>query len=156
MRKRLGCLTPGGIIAAVATLAGVGLLVLFTGGSLFSPGPLNAESGSLSLGGVTSHAEIGGRCAACHAAPWSENRMSDRCTVCHTAIWEQLLDQTALHGALLTEFGSLVCRECHPEHRGATGLLTLVTEEGFPHQAVGFSLIGHGEMVAGEPFSCRG
>ena len=155
MRKRLGCLSTGGIVAALLTLAVVGLLVLFTGGALFSPGPLNATTGPLPLGGVTSHAAIGGRCSACHVAPWSELRMTDRCLTCHTAVRDRLGEPTTLHGALQVALGALDCRDCHPEHRGAAGLLTLVDADNFPHQAVGFSLAGHGRSAAGEPFACR-
>ena len=155
MRKRLGCLSPAGIVAAAVALAVVALVVLLTGGRIFSPGPLNATTGSLPLGGVTSHAEIGGRCAACHVAPWSSSSMSDRCLACHTAVADQLNEPASLHGVLQAELGLLVCRQCHPEHRGAAGLLTLVDEGVFPHDAVGFSLAGHGRTAAGEPFLCR-
>lgn len=36
---------------------------------MFSPGSLNAQAGT-TLGGVSSHAEIGGECGLCHTAPW--------------------------------------------------------------------------------------
>jgi hypothetical protein len=81
--------------------------------------------------------------------------MSDRCLVCHAAVADQLGDQSTLHGALQVSVDSLDCRTCHPEHRGASGLLTVVDQDSFPHQVVGFSLSGHQETANGEPFACR-
>ena len=89
--NRLGCLTGTGFIAALITviaLAGVGF---FSGGAMFSPGKLNAETGSI-LGGVSSHAEIAGECKVCHTAPWESEGMDNRCNACHTNIPPELED----------------------------------------------------------------
>ena len=66
---RIGCLTPVGIISAIIAAVVLAGAALATGGMMFNPGPLNAVGrNGLQLGGVTSHAEIGGRCSACHLA----------------------------------------------------------------------------------------
>jgi hypothetical protein len=63
--RRLGCISGAGIIAVLVTLLLITGFVLVRGGSIFIPGPLNAQASGESLGGVRSHAETGGRCAAC-------------------------------------------------------------------------------------------
>ncbi len=124
------------------------------GGLLYSPGPLNTQ-GDQTLGGVTSHAEIGGECSACHTAPWDSATMADRCVACHTDIAAQLQDEASLHGTLMSHDPVLQCRACHPEHRGADAPLTRMDDlPAFPHEAVGFSLNGHQQTAAREPFQC--
>jgi hypothetical protein len=67
----LGCLTVPGIITVflvILVVIGAGMV---RGGRLFSPGTLNAQPGALIMG-VSSHAELGGTCSACHAYFWQE------------------------------------------------------------------------------------
>jgi hypothetical protein len=154
MRKRLGCLSAGGIAAAAITLLVLVGVTLIGGGRLFSPGPLNAQAGVVARGGVRSHADLGERCSACHVAPWSQETMSDRCLICHTEIADQLGDPSRLHNALLAEGLSLVCYTCHTEHRGVAASLTVIAPDLFPHQATGYSLRGHRQMARGEPVTC--
>jgi hypothetical protein len=154
MRKRLGCLSRGGVIAGLLTALVIVAVMLVRGGRLFSPGPLNAQAGDLSLGGVHSHAEIGGRCAACHAAPWSSELMSDRCLACHADVNLQLQDPSSLHGALGVQPGRRACFHCHPEHHGATAQLSVVDARTFPHDATGYSLQGHATRANDDPFAC--
>ncbi len=95
MKRRLGCLTGGGLLAAGLTLVLVLAFYLARGGAMFSPGPLSAQAGdevlgSASVASVRSHAETGGRCAACHTAPWSGETLSDRCQGCHASVREEL------------------------------------------------------------------
>jgi hypothetical protein len=123
------------------------------GGLLYNPGPLNAQNGEM-LGGVTSHAEIGGDCKACHTAPWESARMEDRCVDCHGGIALQMRDVATMHGSLLTDQPDLRCRFCHPEHRGADASLTELGDAAFPHEVVGFSLKGHPFKVTREAFAC--
>ncbi len=154
MNKRLGCLSRSGIVAALLTfllVAGVGFLL---GGRLFSPGPLNAQAGEAPLGGVLSHAEIGGRCAACHVAPWSQETMADRCIVCHTEIGLQLQEPSSLHGALTLGESAVQCRACHPEHGGPDAPLTVIDPARFPHEATGYALQGHRQKKEGTLFVC--
>ncbi len=152
--RRLGCLSATGMISAVIALLIVVGVVLAKGGVPFSPGPLNAQAGEEMLGGVRSHAEIGGECGRCHAAPWSGERMADRCVQCHTEIAQQLQQPGTLHGALMSKSVSLQCRACHPEHRGPTAPLTVMDMANFPHEAVGFSLKAHQKQQDGTPFAC--
>jgi len=98
--SRIGCLSRSGIIFAVLTTVILTVMVLWQDNVLYSPGPLNAKAGS-SLGGVTSHAEIGGRCGTCHAPFWSGPGMANLCLNCHTDIVTQQLDPQLLHGSLL-------------------------------------------------------
>lgn len=151
--NRLGCLTGTGLLAALITAFAIAGYALASGGLMYNPGPLNAQK-SERLGGVTSHAEIGGNCKACHTSPWESTIMADRCAVCHTDIAAQMRDVASMHGTLLHNNPNLGCRHCHPEHRGATAKLTELNDAGFPHQAVGYSLQGHQRTAANVPFTC--
>lgn len=154
MNRPIGCLSRSGLAAALVTLivlAGAGLV---WGGRPFSPGPLNAQAGSQPAGGVRSHAETGGRCSACHAAPWSGETMAARCLACHTGIAAQMRDPASLHGIVMAADRDRPCYTCHPEHRGQDAPLTVVDPAAFPHQATGYSLLGHRQTAAGAPFAC--
>lgn len=150
--NRLGCFTGSGIAALFITLFLLVGVAFASGGQMFSAGGLNAESGD-AYGGVNSHAQIK-ECSACHAAPWSADSMADRCAKCHTDIAAQMFDVAKLHGAILQKNGSLACRDCHPEHRGATAPITDTTGIVFPHEVLGYSLNGHQLKVTNEAFVC--
>ena len=152
--SRLGCLTGTGIIAAVITTIVIAGYVYARGGLLYNPGPLNAQSGEM-LGGVTSHAGIGGNCEACHTAPWESAKMEDRCAVCHSVIAAQMKDVATMHGKMDHDNPDLTCRHCHPDHRGLDAQLTVMNNGLFPHEVVGFSLNGHQRTASREPFTCE-
>src|SRR5512141_2103857 len=97
--NRLGCLSGTGLLAALITALAIAGYAYARGGRMYSPGPLNAQSGQ-ALGGVTSHAETGGRREACHTAPWDSATLEDRCTACHTDIAEQMRNVATMHGTL--------------------------------------------------------
>jgi hypothetical protein len=141
------------MVAAIITALVIAGYAYARGGVLYNPGPLNAQSGEM-LGGVTSHAETGGNCKACHTAPWEAAKMEDRCVACHGEIAMQMKDVATLHGSLLTGQPDLRCRFCHPEHRGPDASLTELNGISFPHEAVGFSLKGHQFKVTREAFVC--
>ena len=151
--NRLGCLTGAGLIAALVTAFVIAGYAYARGGLIYNPGPLNAQSGR-TLGGVTSHAETGGDCAACHTAPWEPAVMADRCADCHANIAEQMRDVASMHGTLLHDNPTLGCRHCHPEHRGPDAPLTVMEDAVFPHEVVGFSLNGHQLTAANQAFTC--
>jgi hypothetical protein len=153
--RRLGCLTGAGLLAAVLTLAVVLGVFLLRGGRMFSPGPLHAEASGAEIGGVASHADTGGDCAACHTSPWDPASMAERCLDCHTAIAADLADSTTLHGALQAQRADMDCRQCHTEHRGPAANLTFVAMDTFPHDAVGYSLAAHALRADGSPFDCQ-
>jgi hypothetical protein len=135
-------------VAAVAVLAAWWA----TGGGIWSPGRLHAGGeGGVAMGGVASHAELSGNCAACHAPPVGEERMADRCLACHVEVREEVGDSTRLHG-VLPDVGR--CVQCHVEHRGPRAALTHFSGEGFAHERLGFSLAAHRRTAAGEPFTC--
>lgn len=152
--NRLGCMTGTGLIAALITALIIAGYAYASGGLMYNPGPLNAQSGE-TLGGVTSHAEIAGNCGACHTAPWDSAVMGDRCAVCHADIAGQMKEVASMHGSILHNNPNLGCRHCHPEHRGAAAKLTELGDATFPHELVGFSLNAHQLTSAREPFNCQ-
>ena len=152
-KNRLGCLTLSGALSAMITILVIAGVAYARGGLMYSPGPLNARTGKI-LGGVTSHAEIGGQCEACHSAPWDSTRMEDLCVNCHGEIARQMRSMVALHGEMYLVNPGLECRDCHPEHRGAESPLTVLQGNEFPHELLGFSLNGHRLTVQKEPFTC--
>jgi hypothetical protein len=151
--RRLGCLTPFGIGAGVIAIAAVIIAALLSGGSMFSPGPLSAQTrAGVTLGGVTSHAALGGNCASCHSAPWDARGMAGSCLSCHTDIQTQLASPNTLHGALPD---GASCLGCHTEHKGATASLTNTDlTSSFPHDQLGFSLAAHKRTADGRAFVC--
>ncbi len=154
MPRRLGCLSGSSLIAVTITLALALGMIVVRGGSWFNPGPLNAQTSGVEMGGVTSHAATGGQCEACHSAPWDSATLADRCLACHTAAVDQLADPTSLHGALKGLETVMACRTCHVEHRGAAADLTNLDPTTFPHDAVGYTLAGHATLAGGRPFAC--
>lgn len=151
--NRLGCFTSTGIIAALITIFSIVGFTFMGGSQMFSAGPLNAQAGK-TLGGVSSHAQIT-ECSACHVAPIGAEKMADRCATCHTDIAAQMFDVAKLHGAINKLSSTLSCRECHPDHRGASASLTEMGNNTFPHQVLGFSLKAHQLTVKNEPFACE-
>ena len=101
--NRLGCLSSTGIIAAVITALVIAGYAYAQGGLMYNPGPLNAQADGDVFGGVTSHAETGGNCKACHTAPWESAKMEDRCADCHGEIAIQMKDVASMHGSMLNE-----------------------------------------------------
>jgi hypothetical protein len=145
--------TRWGAVAGLLTL----LLSLaawrISGGAVFSPGPLSAaKSRNVTLGGIGSHDELGGRCPACHATPGNRATMSARCLGCHTEIHAELGDSSGLHGTLDEGNG---CLTCHTEHGGRTSSLTRFKGDGLAHDRLGFSLAAHRRTAAGASFRCR-
>ncbi len=152
--RRLGCLTATGLLAAALTLLLVLGVFLLRGGRMWSPGPLHAQTSGVELGGIASHADTGGDCAACHTAPWNATTMAERCLDCHTATAADLADPMSLHGALQSQGAAMDCRQCHTEHQGAAANLTSADMDTFSHDLVGYSLAGHGLRADGSPFTC--
>ena len=130
---RLGCLTGTGIIAALIAALAIAGYAFASGGSMFSPGSLNAVQGQ-TLGNVSSHADIAGNCRSCHVAPWDNATMSDRCVVCHTDISAQMGDVLTEHGRMYRIDPIAQCRDCHPEHKGPEALLTVLDGWRYPHE----------------------
>ena len=152
-RERLGCLTPPGLIGGGLTFVVIAVFTLVKGGVLFSPGALNNQPGAM-LGGYTSHARFTGECQLCHAPFWEKTGMDARCETCHTTIPTDKTEPSSLHGVIFEREPGIKCRECHPDHRGETASLTTVTDLDFPHDAFGYSLLGHSLTASGDPFTC--
>ncbi len=151
--SRLGCFSATAIFSALLTLFVIVGVSFASGGSMFSAGDLNSQSGPM-LGGAASHADIQ-ECAACHPAPWNfSERMDDRCIACHADVAAQQSDPASLHGAIQIQTPNLGCAQCHPEHRGPDAPLTLVKNGNFPHEALGYSLAAHVRKPDRAPFAC--
>ncbi len=149
---RLGCLTPFGIAAGLTAMVAVLIAWILGGGNMFSPGPLNAQARmGVPLGGVSSHAALGGNCGACHTNPLDTRGMAGLCLDCHTDIQAQLTSSDTLHGAL-PDGGA--CLSCHTEHGGPTATLTEMELTAFPHAALGFALTAHQYTSTGSVFAC--
>ena len=145
-------ITRGGLGAAGLAVVGVLLAWLVWGGAMFSPGGLSAKSDSTKvLGGVTSHAALGGRCTACHAAATGGRPMSDRCLACHTDTQVDLRDSTTLHGAI---DNARACLACHTEHGGPAGSLVKAGVGAGDHARFGFALDAHRRTDGGAAFRC--
>lgn len=134
---------------ALLIIGGVGVV---TGGAMFSPGPLNAQSSTGPLpGATTAHAELATQCAACHPEPWSRRTMNDRCQSCHNNI-PGPSEARGLH----TRFSDpRNCVFCHSEHRGPAASLTRSPVRGVPHASFGFTLDVHQVRPDGGPFECK-
>jgi hypothetical protein len=166
MKRRPGFISATGIVAAVVVFLGAGAVTHLLGPELFSPGGLNAQTSAdaaiatttaaKSLGGVTSHAQLAEDCGACHPAPWGSRSEADACLACHTGIGDQIATRQSLHGGLEGMRASPTCAECHPEHNGPSGALTVLDEAGFrsAHDLTGFSLKSHRETQSGGGFAC--
>lgn len=151
-KRRLGCFTGIGVIASLVTFFAIIGVAFASGSQMFSAGGLNSQTGTI-LGGVGSHAEIVD-CAVCHAVLWSADSLAERCIACHENISTEMGDASSLHGAILQKSNRLSCRECHTEHHGENGLLTIMNGRNFPHDDFGFSLIQHRVKADNQPIEC--
>jgi len=123
--------------------------------AIFSPGALNAQAAQDSLGGVSTHAELSGKCGACHAPPWSPDTMADRCLSCHEGVARELGNPHDLHGMAIAAGQAVTCTAgCHTEHKGKTADLTLVNREHFSKDKSSFSMQAHQKDANGLPFRC--
>ena len=134
--SRPGCLPRSGIIIGGLTIIILAAVLIFLGSGLFSPGPLNAQTGK-PLGGVTSHAAIGARCSTCHAPFWSGTGMASLCVNCHTDITAQQSNPQTLHGSLIQGGMTGSCWSCHPDHRGTNAAMTFIDPAHFSHDKLG-------------------
>jgi len=152
MNRPLGCLTGSALIAAV--LAAVAILgaAAATGNGIFSPGELGGDRGEAPIGGVVSHTELETRCAACHPAIWSGDRMGDRCLACHAEVAQEIETDDGLHGGFATPAN---CRDCHSDHQGVTASLTRADLHGYPHERTGYLLRAHATRDEGGAFVCQ-
>jgi hypothetical protein len=149
--NRLGCLSVSGLLASLLTLLAIFAISAARGGALFSPGELNAQPGTNSRGGVRSHAELQGRCSACHPAFWEPERLAGHCLECHTEI---LGDGQDFHWVMLAQSQRSSCTPCHTDHLGPQASLTRMELANFPHEELGFSLAAHRAHENGEAFTC--
>jgi len=157
--RPLGCMTFSALFFAAISAAVVALAIALSGGSIFSPGGLSGwtqpDSAKLvSTGGVNSHAELAGRCDACHAPIWSGQKMGDRCVACHADVAQQSATGAGLHGKL--DANAATCLRCHTEHHGPDASTTLADPMVFPHDQTGFALTAHLRPAAKDPVGCRG
>jgi hypothetical protein len=149
-KKPIGCLSVNAIIATIAVLVVVAGMGIARGAAMFSPGGLNAQTSSQTIGGVASHAQITA-CSGCHAAPFSARKMADNCLACHTDLQQ---DPKNFHKIMVSEGYTKGCQECHAEHHGPAASLTLFDLQKFPHALIGYSLQAHQKNADGSPIKC--
>ncbi len=150
-RRPFGCLTGIALVFGTLTVILLVAAALATANGIFAPGPLNAEKAETALHGISSHADLAGRCDACHAQAWSAERMADKCLACHESVGDELAAGTGLHGRFAT---SGQCRGCHTEHGGTTASLTVANPATFPHAKTGFWLDAHPVAQRLDAFTC--
>jgi len=139
------------VFAFIGVLVGSTFLYLkFT--HKLTPGPLSdAHPKGVSLGGVSSHAELETKCTHCHAPV---HCITDtRCQDCHIEIAKDRLDINTLHGRLP---GVSRCQNCHTEHNGSDAELTAIAYTNIDHYLLAnFSLDLHQEDYDGTAFDCN-
>lgn len=143
MDERPRLLSPAGVVLAVVAVAAVLAFSLVAGPQLFSPGGLNAVPKGAAYGGVSTHAQLAGRCGACHPAPWSGATMAQRCLACHTEVAAQMGSSKGLHARMAGTAANPTCRACHTEHHGPLGVVTY-----FDHSKLPFKLAGAHANIA--------
>ncbi len=144
--------SPLGCGSAILLVLFLVIMLYFTGPSLFSPGKLSGSStGALSKEGYLSHAEFEQECHLCHDA-WN-GVDSSLCVECHDSILFEQETRSGLHGRLS---GTQLCINCHTDHRGIGGILTVFDVSDFPHDsATDFMLIHHSEDYYGDSIVCE-
>lgn len=154
-KKRLGCITTGGLIALAITFVFVGVSYALTENQMFSPGDLSSQSSGQQMGGIKSHEDLENHCQSCHPAPWDKKDMGDLCLDCHTGVQAQITDIHSLHGAVMIDMTTGDCRLCHTDHRGISGDLTIYDGNNFPHYLVGYSLQAHQQLEWDRDIICQ-
>lgn len=114
-------------------------LVFFAGSArtdLLSPGPLTKAHSNLE--GLSN-------CTRCHSA--GEQVANDKCLSCHSELTPQLAKGTGFHGHIPAS--ERACQRCHHEHQGRDFSLIdwAGPKKSFPHQKVGFPLLGKHAQV---------
>ncbi|HSV85808.1 MAG TPA: cytochrome c3 family protein [Levilinea sp.] len=116
MKREIPFLSPISIAFTVIVFAILGLSLWLHGGLAFSPGAVTAQARpGIILQGFTSHADFEQQCKLCHQPLGA--LQADLCMHCHDNILDQQHTQTGTHGQIDT---LIACRDCHPEHRGAS------------------------------------
>jgi hypothetical protein len=145
--------SPIGCLTALVIVAGVGIAVWFTGGAVFSPGPLTAKAAAgMALGGFASHAEFEEDCGQCHS-PFRGVEAA-RCEACHVTEAEERTTGVGLHGGINGE-AVLRCASCHQDHKGRNFNPSAVRLANFDHSVVGFALTTHQQTYEGSSFTCQ-
>ncbi len=149
MQRQHPFLSPTGLVLTAVILLVLAGLWVFTGGRMFSPGPLTDLRRGPALGGADSHAAIAD-CAGCHQPLRGEQ--AGLCLECHQDIALQLESGSGLHARLPQPN---TCRACHPDHRGADFDPTAFARQDFDHNLTAFSLIHHQLDYDLAPLACE-
>lgn len=132
------------IALTVLFLSGLGVLLLFNGGSVFNPGPLSAVArADHDLGGYSTHADFEERCFLCHQP--LKMQQGQLCLACHTSIQEKIDRQVGVHGR---STDPLACAGCHSEHQGRQFDALQMALDSFDHQQTGFPVDGAHSQAA--------
>jgi hypothetical protein len=154
MTGRGRLVSPIGCLGALLLTLVIVTIVLLSGGSIFSPGPLTAQaSGQAELNGFASHADFETDCNQCHVP--MQGTTPERCEACHTSVAAERVGAHGLHSKLAPEAAAR-CDTCHADHRGrdfAPGHAALRT---FDHSGTAFSLARHIVTYEQAPLECQG
>jgi hypothetical protein len=102
---------------------------------LVSPGPLS-----------TPHANLEGRCNACHEA-FDRSAQSELCASCHRSVAADRAAHTGFHGRD-SRAASQACRSCHTDHEGRGADIVGLERRSFNHTVTDYPLRGAHVRVA--------
>ena len=133
----------------ISKRAGKGIY-LFMGLLLFGPSitAIAQESRSLREMMITpgklhsAHSELEANCNACHIE-FTRDRQSKLCLDCHQVIAADIEFEQGFHGGLEAS----ACLDCHTEHLGEEGIITLFDRELFDHNDTNFHLKGEHQSL---------
>jgi hypothetical protein len=139
MKRQHPLLSSLGFILTAIMLAGLGLMILRSGGMAFSPGQLSGKTvAGINLSGFASHAEFESRCELCHAP--LQTTQDVLCEKCHADVRNQISSESGIHGKISQ---ANRCARCHSDHKGPQFDPGRSSWAFFDHSNTQFSLAWH-------------
>jgi hypothetical protein len=89
---------------------------------------------------ANAHAKYEKDCGSCHK-PFSRESQDQLCLACHKDVAADIAGQKGLHGRR-PEIQGLVCKSCHPDHKGRDTDIVRFDRETFDHSSTDFALAG--------------
>jgi hypothetical protein len=150
MRRQHPLLSSLGFVFTAVMLAGLGVMILRSGGMAFSPGRLSDKTAAgITLSGYRSHADFEARCELCHAP--LKTTQDVLCEKCHTDVRDQISTLSGAHGKI-TQVNQ--CGRCHSDHKGTQFDPGLSSWKFFDHSQTQFSLVWHQVDYDATPLGC--
>ena len=100
---------------------------------------------------IQAHASVENSCASCHRVEGGEGETA-LCGACHVDVQRDRLDGRGFHGRDPVAVTS-ACSNCHQEHEGRNGRITVLDVASFDHELTDFPL--HDSHVGVECASCH-